>query len=49
MWFIAFEASRTNHAEELCKLPREKCMVLARGLSKLYLDDLTTSGDTCGR
>jgi hypothetical protein len=26
----------------------ERCMVLARGLSKLYLDDVTNGG-TCGR
>ena len=36
-------------AESSARLLREKLTVLARGLSKLYLDDLTTNGDTCGR
>jgi len=33
----------------LQRLLREKLTVLTRGLFKLYLDDLTTNGDTCGR
>jgi hypothetical protein len=44
-----YSRSGLGFAENSARLPRKKFAVPARGLSKLYLDDLTTNGGTCGR
>lgn len=43
-----YSRSGLGFAESSEGLPREKFMVLARGLSKPYLDDVTNGG-SCGR